>query len=33
TKGADSIKVDLSADDEDIQKLEAFAETISEKVN
>ena len=33
TKGADSIKVDLSADDEEIQKLEAFTETISEKVN
>ena len=33
TKGTDSVKVDLSAEDEDIANLEAFAETISEKVN
>lgn len=33
TKGADSVKVDLAAEDEDIANLEAFAETISEKVN
>ena len=33
TKGAESVKVDLSADDEDIQKLEAFAQAISQKVN
>lgn len=31
-KGADSVKVDLSAEDEDIENLEAFAETISEKI-
>ena len=30
TKGADSVKVDLSAEDEDIENLEAFAEKISE---
>ena len=30
-KGADSIKVDLAAEDEDIEKLEAFAETIANK--
>ncbi|MFS1663854.1 flavodoxin [Streptococcus sp. zg-JUN1979] len=28
-KGADSVKVDLAAEDEDIEKLEAFAEKIS----
>ena len=33
TKGANSVKVDLAAEDEDIANLEAFAETISEKVN
>ncbi|MBF7094787.1 flavodoxin [Streptococcus sp. HF-1907] len=31
-KGADSVKVDLSAEDEDIENLEVFAETISEKI-
>ena len=31
TKGADSIKVDLSADDEDIQKLEVLQKQFSEK--
>jgi len=31
-KGADSIKVDLAAEDEDIEKLEAFAETIANKI-
>ena len=30
TKGADSVKVDLSAEDEDIENLEAFAEKVSE---
>ncbi|MFQ6786439.1 MAG: flavodoxin, partial [Streptococcus salivarius] len=30
TKGADSVKVDLSAEDEDIENLESFAEKISE---
>ena len=29
-KGADSVKVDLSAEDEDIENLEAFAEKVSE---
>ncbi|MFC3928431.1 flavodoxin [Streptococcus caprae] len=29
TKGADSVKVDLAAEDEDIEKLEAFAEALS----
>lgn len=28
-KGADSVKIDLAADDDDIQNLERFAETIS----
>lgn len=28
TKGADSVKVDLAAEDEDIEKLEAFAENL-----
>lgn len=28
TKGADSVKVDLAAEDEDIEKLEAFAESL-----
>lgn len=31
-KGSDSVKVDLSAEEEDIEKLEAFAEEIAEKV-
>lgn len=31
-KGADSIKVDLAAEDEDIEKLEAFAESIANKI-
>ena len=31
-KGADSIKIDLAAEDEDIEKLEAFAETIANKI-
>lgn len=31
-KGADSVKVDLSAEDDDIKKLEAFAETLSSKL-
>lgn len=31
-KGADSIKVDLAAEDEDIEKLESFAETIANKI-
>lgn len=31
-KGADSVKVDLSAEEEDIEKLEAFAETLSAKL-
>ena len=30
TKGAESVKVDLSAEDEDIENLEAFAEKVSE---
>ena len=30
TKGADSVEVDLSAEDEDIENLEAFAEKVSE---
>lgn len=29
TKGADSVKVDLAAEDEDIEKLEAFAEGLA----
>jgi flavodoxin short chain len=32
TKGAESVKVDLAAEDEDIEKLEAFAEQISDKI-
>ena len=32
-KGADSVKVDLSAEDEDIENLEAFAEKISSHFN
>lgn len=32
SKGADSVKVDLAAEEEDIQKLEAFAKTIVEKI-
>lgn len=31
-KAADSVKVDLAAEDEDIEKLEAFAETLSERL-
>ncbi|MCS4487370.1 flavodoxin [Streptococcus sciuri] len=31
-KGAESVKVDLAAEDEDIKKLEAFAETLSAKL-
>lgn len=31
-KGSDSVKVDLSAEEEDIEKMEAFAEEIAEKV-
>lgn len=30
TKGADSVKVDLAAEEEDIQKLEAFAKKLAE---
>ena len=33
TKGADSVKVDLAAEDADITKLEAFAEALAAKVN
>lgn len=33
TKGADHVKVDLAADEEDIVLLEAFAKSIAEKVN
>ena len=33
TKGADSVKVDLAAEEEDIAKVEAFAETLAAKVN
>lgn len=33
TKGADSVKVDLAAEEDDIIKLEAFAETLAAKVN
>lgn len=32
TKGAESVKVDLSAEDEDIENLEQFATALSEKV-
>ena len=32
TKGAESVKVDLSAEDEDIENLEQFAKSLSEKV-
>ncbi len=32
TKGADSVKVDLSAEEEDIANLEAFAEQLSSQV-
>ncbi|MGT2742998.1 flavodoxin [Streptococcus plurextorum] len=32
TKGANSVKVDLAAEDEDIEKLEAFAEEMSAKL-
>lgn len=31
-KGAESVKVDLAAEDENIEKLEAFAETLSAKL-
>ena len=31
-KGAESVKVDLAAEDEDIEKLEAFAEILSAKL-
>ena len=31
-KGSESVKVDLAAEDEDIEKLEAFAETLSAKL-
>ena len=31
-KGAESVKVDLAAEDEDIEKLEAFAETLSARL-
>lgn len=33
TKGADSVKVDLAAEEEDIQNLEAFAKKLAEAVN
>ena len=33
TQGAEPVKVDLAAEDEDIEKLEAFAEALSEKVS
>ncbi|WP_424554604.1 flavodoxin [Streptococcus agalactiae] len=32
-KGADCVKVDLAAEDEDIENLEAFAEKIASKLN
>ena len=32
TKGANSVKVDLAAEDEDIENLEAFAQTMSDKL-
>ncbi|MGX6978142.1 flavodoxin [Vagococcus elongatus] len=32
TKGAESVKVDLAAEEEDIQRLEAFAKELAEKV-
>lgn len=32
TKGADCVKIDMEAEEEDIQKLEAFAKTIASKV-
>ncbi|WP_424555533.1 flavodoxin [Streptococcus agalactiae] len=32
-KGADCVKVDLSAEDEDIESLEAFAEKIASRLN
>ncbi|MCH4168168.1 MAG: flavodoxin [Streptococcaceae bacterium] len=32
TKGAESVKVDLAAEDEDIEKLEAFAKALVEKL-
>ena len=32
-KGADSVKVDLAAEEDDIVKLEAFAETLAAKVS
>ncbi len=32
SKGADSVKVDLAAEDEDIENLEAFAQTMSDKL-
>ena len=32
SKGAESVKVDLSAEDEDIENLEAFAEAVSSQV-
>ena len=31
-KGAENVKVDLSAEDEDIENLEKFAEALAEKV-
>ncbi|MDV5973617.1 Flavodoxin [Streptococcus canis] len=33
TKGADSVKVDLAAEEEDIERLEAFAEQLSQAVD
>ncbi|MDY4761118.1 flavodoxin [Streptococcus thoraltensis] len=33
TKGAESVKVDLAADDEDIENLERFAEELSARVS
>ena len=32
-KGSECVKVDLSAEDEDIEKLEAFAEELVAKAN
>lgn len=32
-KGADSVKVDLAAEEDDIVRLEAFAETLAAKVS
>ena len=33
TKGADTVKVDLAAEEEDIERLEAFAEQLSQAVD